>query len=155
MPVVSRHVLVSRISALGTGPVSPDYLDKHQLHGISLERIRRDRSLHEALATGAGPLHLALVSTSTTPTRWPTPTPPATFSAARPNKHCHTFRNNKGSTPSTRAGAGRWPSPMMSTGRRRQPDTWDGEYLAGDNALCRRSLSPAIQDRENRHLPGS
>ena len=54
-------MLVSRISALGTRPVSPDYLDKHQLHGISLEQIRRDRILHEALATGADPLHLALV----------------------------------------------------------------------------------------------
>ena len=57
----NRHVLVSRISALGTGPVSPDYLDKHQLRGISLDHIRRDRILHEALATGADPLHLALV----------------------------------------------------------------------------------------------
>ena len=57
----NRHVLVSRISALGTGPVSPDCLDKHQLHGISLERIRRDRILHEAMATGTDPLHLALV----------------------------------------------------------------------------------------------
>jgi hypothetical protein len=43
---------------------------------------RRDRILAEALATGADPLHLAWSSTSTTPTRWPTPTPPATFSAA-------------------------------------------------------------------------
>jgi hypothetical protein len=51
----------SRISALGTGPVSPDYLDKHQPRGISLEHIRRDRILHEALATGADPLHLTLV----------------------------------------------------------------------------------------------
>jgi hypothetical protein len=57
----SGHVLVSRISALGTRPVSPDYPGKHQLHGISLEHIRRDRILHEALATGADPLHLALV----------------------------------------------------------------------------------------------
>lgn len=57
----NRHVLVSRISALGTGPVSPDYLDKHQLRGISLEYIRRDRILHEALATGADPLHLTLL----------------------------------------------------------------------------------------------
>ncbi len=47
--------------------------------GISLEHIRRDRILHEALATGADPLHLAWSSTSTTPTRWPTPAPPATF----------------------------------------------------------------------------
>jgi hypothetical protein len=57
----NRHVLISRISALGTRPVSPDYLDKHQPPGISLERIRRDRILHEALATGADPLHLSLV----------------------------------------------------------------------------------------------
>ena len=57
----NRHVLISRISALGTGPVSPDYLDKHQLRGISLEHIRRDRILQEALATGADPLHLTLV----------------------------------------------------------------------------------------------
>ena len=42
-------------------PVSPDYLDKHQLRGISLEHTRRDRILTEALATGADPLHLALV----------------------------------------------------------------------------------------------
>jgi hypothetical protein len=57
----NRHVLISRLSALGTRPVSPDYLDKHQPRGISLERIRRDRILHEALATGADPLHLSLV----------------------------------------------------------------------------------------------
>ena len=57
----NRHVLISRISALGTEPVSPDYLDKHQLRGISLEHIRRDRILPEALATGADSLHLTLV----------------------------------------------------------------------------------------------
>jgi len=57
----NRHVLLSRISALGTRPVSPDYLDKHQPRGISLDHIRRDRILQEALATGADPLHLALV----------------------------------------------------------------------------------------------
>ena len=51
----NRHVLVTRISALGTGPVSADYLDKHQLRGICLDHIRRDRILHEALATGADP----------------------------------------------------------------------------------------------------
>ena len=80
----NRHVLLSRISALGTGPVSPDYLDKHQLRGISLEQIRRDRILQEALATGGDPSTLPWSSTSITPTRWPTPTPPATFSAAVP-----------------------------------------------------------------------
>jgi hypothetical protein len=57
----NRHVLISRISALGTGPVSSDYLDKHQLRGISLEHIRRDRILQEALVTGADHLHLTLV----------------------------------------------------------------------------------------------
>jgi len=57
----NRHVLVSRISALGAGPVSVDYLDKHQLRGVSLEHIRRDRIGHEALTTGADPLHPALV----------------------------------------------------------------------------------------------
>jgi hypothetical protein len=31
------------------------------LRGISLERLRRDRILHEALATSADPLHLSLV----------------------------------------------------------------------------------------------
>jgi hypothetical protein len=60
----NRHVLITRKSALGTGPVSAsylaDYLGRHQ-RGISLEHIRRDRILHEALATGADPLHLALV----------------------------------------------------------------------------------------------
>ena len=57
----NRHVLLSRISALGTGPVSADFLDKHQPRGVCLEHIRRDRILHEALATGADPLHLSLV----------------------------------------------------------------------------------------------
>jgi integrase len=57
----NRHLLISRISALGTGPVAPDYLDKHQLRGISLEHIRRDRILQEALAARADPLHLALI----------------------------------------------------------------------------------------------
>jgi hypothetical protein len=60
----TRNVLITRKSALGTGPVSASYLagylGRHQ-RGISLEHIRRDRILAEALATGADPLHLALV----------------------------------------------------------------------------------------------
>jgi hypothetical protein len=44
-------------------------------------------------------------STSTTPTRWPTQTPPATFSAAQPDRHRHAARNRRDGTPSTRAGA--------------------------------------------------
>ena len=57
----NRHVLVSRISALGTRPVSPDYPGRHQPRGVCLDHIRRDRILQEALATGADPLHLSLV----------------------------------------------------------------------------------------------
>jgi hypothetical protein len=57
----NRHVLISRISALGTRPVAPDYPGKRQLRGLSLERIRRDRILQEALATGADPRQLTLV----------------------------------------------------------------------------------------------
>jgi integrase len=57
----NRHVLVSRISALGSKPVSADFLDKHQPRGVCLEHIRRDRILQEALATVGDPLHLSLV----------------------------------------------------------------------------------------------
>jgi hypothetical protein len=46
---------------LGTESVAADYLDKHLLLGAPLERIRRDRILQEALATGADPLHLTLI----------------------------------------------------------------------------------------------
>jgi hypothetical protein len=52
----NRHLLISRVSALGTEPVTADYLDKHLLLGAPLERIRRDRILLEALATSADPV---------------------------------------------------------------------------------------------------
>ncbi|GAX58913.1 hypothetical protein [Streptomyces olivochromogenes] len=58
----NRHVLINAKTALGTGPVSAEYLKRHLLHqGAYLERIRGDRVLHEALTVGADPLHLALV----------------------------------------------------------------------------------------------
>lgn len=58
----SRHVLISEKTALGTGPVTRSYLNwNRQRHGVSIERIRRDRVLHEALTARADPLHLALV----------------------------------------------------------------------------------------------
>jgi hypothetical protein len=49
-------------AALGTGPVSLVYLDS-QLgqHGFTIDRLRADRILHEALTAGPDPLHLALV----------------------------------------------------------------------------------------------
>ena len=83
----SRHVLVSRISALGTGTGLPRPPGKRQPRGVCLDRIRRDRIRQEALATGADPSTLPWSSTSTTPTRWPTPTPPETVSAPPPNRH--------------------------------------------------------------------
>ncbi|GAB2829936.1 hypothetical protein GCM10027073_67930 [Streptomyces chlorus] len=58
----NRHILINAKTALGTGPVSPEYLKRHLLHqGVYLERIRGDRVLHEALTVGADPLHLTLV----------------------------------------------------------------------------------------------
>jgi integrase len=58
----NRHVLISGKTALGTGPVTRSYLNWNlQRHGVSIERIRRDRVLHEALTARADPLHLALV----------------------------------------------------------------------------------------------
>jgi hypothetical protein len=58
----NRHVLINAMTALGTEPVSAEYLKRHLLHqGVYLERIRGDRVLHEALTVGADPLHLALV----------------------------------------------------------------------------------------------
>ena len=58
----NRHVLISEKTALDTGPVSRNYLNWNlQRHGISIERIRRDRILHEALTARADPLHLALI----------------------------------------------------------------------------------------------
>lgn len=58
----NRHVLISEKTALGSGPVTRGYLIWNlQRHGVSIERIRRDRVLHEALTARADPLHLALV----------------------------------------------------------------------------------------------
>jgi hypothetical protein len=57
----NRHVLLSRIAALGTGPVSDDYLAGLLPDQVELERIRQDRILHEALISGADPLRLAVV----------------------------------------------------------------------------------------------
>jgi hypothetical protein len=58
----NRHVLISGNTALGSGPVTRSFLNWNlQRHGVSIERIRRDRVLHEALTARADPLHLALV----------------------------------------------------------------------------------------------
>ncbi|MFC7218194.1 hypothetical protein ACFQLX_08440 [Streptomyces polyrhachis] len=59
---LNRHVLVSRQTANGTDPVSAYFLKRQlTLHGVSLDRVRADRVLGEALATGADPLHLTAI----------------------------------------------------------------------------------------------
>jgi hypothetical protein len=55
------YLLVNQHSANGTGPVSTSYFAKTALRGkaATLERLRVDRQLQEALARGPDPLHLA------------------------------------------------------------------------------------------------
>ena len=55
------HLLISRRTAPGTGPVSHAWL--RSLRGLpaTLDRLRIDRQLEEALTCGADPLHLAVV----------------------------------------------------------------------------------------------
>jgi hypothetical protein len=55
------HLLISRRTAPGTGPVSHAWL--RSLRGLpaTLDRLRIDRQLEEALTHGADPLHLAVV----------------------------------------------------------------------------------------------
>jgi len=57
------HLLINQMSANGTGPVSTIYFAKTALRGqaATLERLRVDRQLQEALARGPDPLHLATV----------------------------------------------------------------------------------------------
>jgi hypothetical protein len=56
------HVLISVASALGTAPVSQPWVDR-ELRGLpaTLDRIRMDRHLEEALVHGSDPLHIAEV----------------------------------------------------------------------------------------------
>jgi hypothetical protein len=57
------HLMVNQHSANGTEPVSTSYFAKTALKGkaATLERLRVDRHLQEALAVGPDPLHLASV----------------------------------------------------------------------------------------------
>ena len=56
------HLLINQQSAMGTGPVT-GLSRKQELRGraATLERLRVDRQLEEALAHGPDPLHLATV----------------------------------------------------------------------------------------------
>ncbi|MDP9843365.1 tyrosine-type recombinase/integrase [Streptosporangium lutulentum] len=56
------HVLISDKTAHGIGPISQQFVKARMNHvGCSVDRIRKDRILHEALTAGADPLHLSLV----------------------------------------------------------------------------------------------
>lgn len=58
----NRHVLISARTAIATIPVSHVYLqDQIRSIGVTTDRLRADRILHEALTAGADPLHLSLV----------------------------------------------------------------------------------------------
>jgi len=54
------HLLINIQTALGTGPVSRTWVNAAlRGHAATIEALRVDRQLEEALATGADPLHLA------------------------------------------------------------------------------------------------
>ena len=57
------HLLINQHPAMGTGPVSTIYYASTKLRGqlATLERLRVDRQLEEALAHGPDPLHPAAV----------------------------------------------------------------------------------------------
>jgi site-specific recombinase XerD len=58
----NQHVLISGRTALEVAPISKGYFHYHlRRHGVDLDRIRRDRILHEALTAGPDPLRLSLV----------------------------------------------------------------------------------------------
>jgi hypothetical protein len=54
------HLLINTQTALGTGPASRTWVNSAlRGHAATIEALRADRQLEEALATGADPLHLA------------------------------------------------------------------------------------------------
>jgi hypothetical protein len=58
----NRHVLVSERTAIAKTPVSQVHLQRQMRSlGVTIDRIRQDRILHEALNAGADPLHLSLM----------------------------------------------------------------------------------------------
>jgi hypothetical protein len=54
------HLLINAQTALGTGPASRTWVNSAlRGHAATVEALRADRQLEEAIATGADPLHLA------------------------------------------------------------------------------------------------
>lgn len=55
------HLLINIATAPGTGPVSHAWVTSLRGQAATADRLRIDRQLEEALASGADPLHLAVV----------------------------------------------------------------------------------------------
>ncbi|MCZ0997658.1 hypothetical protein O1M63_05090 [Streptomyces mirabilis] len=73
------HLLINKQTALGTGPISKSSVAGPALHGqiATLERLRMDRQLEEALVHGPDLLHLPRSSDSARRPRFATRTLPA------------------------------------------------------------------------------
>jgi hypothetical protein len=103
------HLLISKRSALGLGPVSAPWI--RELRGLpaTLDRLRIDRQLEEALACDVDPLHLAAVFglDSSTAIRYAT-------NARQLLEHSHAARLS--ASPSTRvAGRGNAGSEYLGS----------------------------------------
>ncbi|WP_378073447.1 hypothetical protein [Actinoplanes subglobosus] len=58
----NRHVLISERTAIAKTPVSQMHLQRQMRRlGVTIDRIRQERILQEALTAGADPLHLSLM----------------------------------------------------------------------------------------------
>lgn len=58
----NRHVLITGKTSVATGSVSEPFVREWLgTNGLTIDRIRSDRILHEALTAGPDPLHLSLV----------------------------------------------------------------------------------------------
>ncbi|MFE2999746.1 tyrosine recombinase XerC [Nocardia sp. NPDC059246] len=68
------HLLISKETALRTGPVSTAFLPNLRGLAATLERLRIDRELEEAITCGADPLHLSVMFgiSGTNAIRWAT-----------------------------------------------------------------------------------
>jgi len=76
------HLLINQVTATGITPVSSSWTCRALRGYTSLEKLRADRQLEEALASGGDPLPSC--SGSTPAPRSATPTPPANCSPRRP-----------------------------------------------------------------------
>ncbi|WP_405180781.1 hypothetical protein OG225_06145 [Nocardia sp. NBC_01377] len=68
------HLLISKETALRTGPVSAGFIPNLRRLATTLEQLRIDRKLEEAISCGADPLHLSVMFgiSATNAIRWAT-----------------------------------------------------------------------------------